>query len=88
LFALYNHAGPMILKKRKCGSHHAASRVMALFFACWKVYSEHGDVLEGSLPVNKMKLVTAWAEIHREDLLANWNLAVKGQPTAPIKPLE
>jgi hypothetical protein len=49
---------------------------------------EDGDVLEGSLPVNKMKLVTAWAEIHREDLLANWNLAVKGQPTAPIKPLE
>jgi hypothetical protein len=35
-----------------------------------------------------MKLVAAWAEIHREDLMADWKLAVNGQPTATIKPLE
>jgi len=27
-----------------------------------------------------MKLVQAWIEIHREDLLANWRLAVAGEP--------
>jgi hypothetical protein len=59
-------------------------------------YAEHtavisidgGEILEGSLPPNKMKLVAAWAEIHREDLMADWKLAVNGQPAAAIKPLE
>lgn len=33
-----------------------------------------GNVLEGNLPTNKMKLVSAWIEIHKEDLMQNWNL--------------
>ena len=40
-----------------------------------------GSVLAGSLPQSKMKLVQAWIEIHREDLLADWKLAVAGEPT-------
>jgi hypothetical protein len=47
-----------------------------------------GAILEGSLPGNKMKLVAAWTEIHREDLMADWKLVVNGQPAAAIKPLE
>jgi hypothetical protein len=31
-----------------------------------------GELLEGFLPVNKEKLVKAWIEIHKEDLMANW----------------
>ena len=27
----------------------------------------NGDVLEGEIPSNKMKLVQAWIEIHQED---------------------
>ena len=45
-------------------------------------YAEHtavvaiddGAVLGSSLPIAKMKLVQAWIEIHREDLLADWKL--------------
>jgi hypothetical protein len=29
---------------------------------------EDGDILSGSLPPSKMKLVQAWIEIHKEDL--------------------
>ena len=47
-----------------------------------------GEVLEGSLPKPKMKLVQAWLEIHREDLMADWKLAIAGQPVMRIKPLE
>ena len=47
-----------------------------------------GEVLEGSLPSAKMKLVQAWLEIHREDIVADWNLAVQGLPPQRIKPLE
>lgn len=49
---------------------------------------EDGEVFEGSLPKGKMKLVQAWLEIHREDLIADWNLAVQGLPPQRIKPLD
>jgi hypothetical protein len=29
--------------------------------------------LLGDLPVSKLKLVAAWAEIHKEELLNMWN---------------
>ena len=46
-----------------------------------------GDVLEGSLPPAKMKLVRAWVEIHRDELVADWDLAVSGQQPYKIEPL-
>ena len=46
-----------------------------------------GDILEGSLPGNKMKLVQAWIEIHRDELVADWELAVNGQQPYKIEPL-
>jgi hypothetical protein len=48
---------------------------------------EDGAILSGSLPNSKLKLVQAWIEIHREDLLANWKLAVKGESIFKIEPL-
>ncbi|MGD0960109.1 MAG: DUF4160 domain-containing protein [Methylomonas sp.] len=30
------------------------------------------------MPPNKHKLVVAWIEIHQDDLLADWQLAVNG----------
>jgi hypothetical protein len=35
-----------------------------------------------------MKLVLAWIEIHQEELLANWALAVKGEQVFKIDPLK
>ena len=46
-----------------------------------------GDLLEGNLPRNKMKLVQAWMEIHQEELSANWELAVNGEQVFKIEPL-
>jgi len=48
---------------------------------------EDGSLLNGNLPGSKMRLVQAWIEIHREDLLANWKLAVKGESVFKIEPL-
>jgi hypothetical protein len=47
-----------------------------------------GAVLAGELPPGKHKLVVAWIEIHREDLLANWSLTVNGQKPFLIKGLD
>ena len=46
-----------------------------------------GEVLEGYLPSNKMKLVQAWVEIHRDELMADWELALNGQQPYKIEPL-
>ena len=48
---------------------------------------DDGAVLSGSLPSSKLKLVQAWIEIHREDLLVDWKLAVAGEPIFKIDPL-
>ncbi len=46
-----------------------------------------GDVLEGGLPPGKMKMLLAWVEIHRDDLMADWLLAVNGEQPFRIEPL-
>ena len=47
-----------------------------------------GRILEGSIPPAKQRLVLAWLEIHKEELLANWRLAVEGQQVFKIEPLK
>lgn len=47
-----------------------------------------GLLLEGSLPKGKIKLVEAWIELHQEELMANWALAVTGQRVFQIDPLK
>ena len=34
-----------------------------------------------------MKLVAAWIEIHQEDLMADWQLALAGEQVFKIDPL-
>ncbi len=46
-----------------------------------------GSVLAGEIPVAKLRLVQAWIEIHRESLLADWELAVNGEKPFAIDPL-
>jgi len=47
----------------------------------------NGILLEGKLPKQKMKLVEAWIEIHQEELIADWQLAVNGESVFKIDPL-
>ena len=56
----------------------------------WKLFYEipGGELLEGQLPANKEKLIKAWIEIHQEDLMANWQLAVTGNSVFKIDPLK
>jgi hypothetical protein len=49
---------------------------------------DDGKLLAGEFPGNKMKLVQAWMEIHKEELIADWKLAVTGQPIFKIEALK
>jgi hypothetical protein len=46
-----------------------------------------GEFIEGTLKTAKLRLVQAWIEIHREELMANWELAISGQSVQSIEPL-
>jgi hypothetical protein len=46
-----------------------------------------GDLLSGSMPPAKLRLLLAWIEIHEAELLANWRLATEGQRVLSIDPL-
>jgi hypothetical protein len=46
------------------------------------------SLIAGALPRRQQRLVEAWAELHQEELLADWQLLLEGQKAAPIKPLE
>ncbi|AWB68071.1 hypothetical protein C2869_17310 [Saccharobesus litoralis] len=47
-----------------------------------------GDVLQGELPKSKQKLVDAWIEIHKDELMADWQLAINGESVFKIDPLK
>ena len=47
-----------------------------------------GAILAGDLPTSKAKLVRAWIEIHKDELLADWRLAVNGDELFKIDPLK
>jgi hypothetical protein len=59
-------------------------------------YQEHevvvsipdGDVMEGNIPSPKMKLLQAWLEIHKDELMVDWQLAVSGEHPNKIEPLK
>lgn len=46
-----------------------------------------GDLLEGNIPNSKIRLVQAWIELHKDELVANWELTVSGEQPYKIDPL-
>lgn len=47
-----------------------------------------GQILDGDFPPKQLKLVQAWIEIHQEELMADWELAVVGEEPFRIAPLQ
>ena len=45
------------------------------------------ELIAGSLPRRQQRLVEAWAELHQQELLIDWELLQSGQRPQPIDPL-
>ncbi len=58
------------------GEHEAAYDISAV------------SLIAGHLPRRARLLVEEWAALKQAELLADWNLAVAGQPLLPIDPLD
>jgi hypothetical protein len=46
------------------------------------------EIIEGMLPGKLTKLVLAWAELHHEELMADWQLVMNGEEPFRIQPLQ
>ena len=46
------------------------------------------DLIAGTLPQKQRRLVEAWAELHQDELLADWHLLHSGRAATPIDPLK
>lgn len=49
---------------------------------------ETGTVIAGQLPRRALALVQEWHDLHKGELLENWELARQHQPLKRISPLE
>ncbi len=48
----------------------------------------HDGIVKGEMPQRALKMVFDWLEIHREELLNDWNLAKLGKNLNKIEPLK
>lgn len=51
------------------------------------IFNLDGELLEGSMPTSQIKLITAWTLIHKDELMANWQLAKNSETLYKINPL-
>ena len=46
------------------------------------------ELIAGTLSRKQRRLVEAWAELHQEELIADWRLPHAGRAAVPIEPLK
>ena len=75
------------MQSEKDGKHHKP-HVHCIYGEDEVVVALDGEILEGKLPVNKMKLVDAWLTLHGDELSANWQMLSEGEGYFKIAPLQ
>ncbi len=48
---------------------------------------DEGEILAGKLPKKQLRLVQAWIELHKDELIADWEISISGENPYKIKPL-
>lgn len=68
--------------------HHSVPHIHARYSGSEaSIRIDDGEVLAGELPRKQLRLVQAWIELHRDELMADWDLAVAGENPYKIDPL-
>ncbi len=52
------------------------------------IFSFDGEITDGKMPRKQTRLIQAWTELHKEELEANWKLAMNEEPIYRIEPLK
>lgn len=49
---------------------------------------EDGSLLAGDFPAKQLRMVQVWIDLHRDELLADWEMAISGEEPFRIQPLQ
>lgn len=79
--------GIIVRMYAESGGQHNRPHLHAEYQGQKIVVTFDGEVIEGDLPKAKMHLLLAWITIHKEDLIANWELLSAGEQAFKIDPL-
>ena len=66
---------------------HNPPHFRALYQENQATFDMDGNILQGDFPDRQKKLVAAWAVLHKDELLANWELSKDNQSLFMIEPL-
>ena len=80
--------GIIIRMYNEKGGKHNKPHIHAEYQGEELVIALAGEILEGKMPSNKLKLLVAWMEIHKDELAANWDLLSAGEKFYKIEPLK
>ena len=79
-----------IIIRMYCGkAEHNPPHFHAYYQDCKAIVDiVEGEIIEGHLPTKQAKLVFAWTELHKDELMADWELASQGELPFKIDPLK
>ena len=80
--------GIIVRMYREKGGRHNAPHIHAEYAGQEVVVTLDGEILEGAIPNNKMKLLIAWLQLHKDELEANWKILSEGEQFFKIEPLK
>ena len=81
--------GIIIRMYREAGARHHTPHFHAYYQEDAAIFSiEPIEMARGALPKRQRRLVEAWAELHQQELLIDWERLHSGRPALPIDPLK
>jgi hypothetical protein len=73
----------------EAGGPHHSPHFQAYYQGHVGIYDiESVERLAGFLPRRQERLVLAWAELHKQELLSNWQMLQQGRPAIKMEPLK
>jgi Domain of unknown function (DUF4160) len=81
--------GIVIRMYAEAGAPHHEAHFHAYYHDSVGIYRvDPVDLIAGELPARQKRFVEAWAELHQEELLVDWNRLQGGERPLPIEPLK
>ena len=65
----------IIIKMYNNGEHNPP-HFHASYQGYYATFNLDGELIEGDMPKRQIKFIAAWTEIHKDELIANWELAL------------
>lgn len=73
----------------EAGARHHTAHFHAYYQEATAIFSiDPVELMEGTMPRRQQRLIEAWAELHQNELAADWERLQSGRRPLPIEPLK